>query len=373
MTWDRSGNIKPGRVVIVGLSIFLSMLSACETGGSSASSVRDRMAAGDGPSTPGSDDAAESTGTSKVDRPAAESSSTPSRPVAVVNGEEIARRDLITLLIETRGLLQLQQLVLARLAEQEARRLNLTITPADIEHEYELTLEADRFNGKDKDKLTPARKEQLIADWLRTRGISRMELDIAIRRQAHLRKIAEGHVRILPEMIEREYRIKHGPRVEVRHIQLGAPRAWPSLKERIDRGDDFEKLVRDFSENILTREKGGLMPPIAREEDPTVPPIFAKVAFELSAGQVSSLFEAEGSFHVLKVERFIPADDVSMDSVRAELEKALHARLIAQEMQALGEQLLTRSKLLINDPVLKKQYEERLKKGEIIGPPLQSR
>ncbi len=325
--------------------------------------------------TSGNDEPAEEPqdrGTERRRNQAPEGASSTSRPVAVVNGEEIARRDLINLLIETRGLMQLQQLVLGRLAEQETRRLNLTVTPADIEREYELTLEADRFNGKDKDHLTPTRREQLIADWLRTRAISRAELDIAIRRQTHLRKIAEQRIVISQDMLEQEFRIKHGPRAEVRHIQLGAPRAWPTLKERIDRGDDFENLVRDFSENILTREKGGLIPPIAREDDPTVPSIFAKVAFELAPGQVSNLFEAEGSFHVLKLERLIPADDVSMESARDALETALRARLVAQEMQKLGEQLLVKSKLLINDPTLKKQYEERLKKGEIIGPPLQA-
>ncbi|RIK65993.1 MAG: hypothetical protein DCC65_11165 [Planctomycetota bacterium] len=292
------------------------------------------------------------------------------RPVATVNGEHIPRRQLIDLLIETRGLSYLQQLIVALVAEQEARKLGLKVTARDLDREYQLTLEADPFNGKDKPALTETRKEQLIADWLKSRGVTRPELDLAMHRQAFLRKMAEQRVTITDEMLQREFRIKHGPRAEVRHIQLAAPRAYPQVQQRLSRGEDFQNLVRDLSVNVLTREKGGLMPPLSKD-DPTVPPIFAEIAFGLKPGEVSSMFEAEGSYHVVKLERMIPADAETFDQVKSHIETTLKARLVAQEMQLLGEQLLMKSKLEIVDPVLRKQYVERLGRREIIGPPLQ--
>lgn len=295
-----------------------------------------------------------------------------SNPVALVNGAPIERRDLINLLIETRGLSYLQQLFLAEVARQETKRQGLDVNNDDIDAEYNLTLQADRFNGKDPDKLTPARQEQLIEEWTRTRGITRAELAIAIERQAHLRKLAEREVIVTDTMLELEYRIKHGERVEVRHIQIPAPRDWPKIKKRLDAGEDFEKLVRDYSQNGISREKGGLLPPFAVKEDPTVPPVFAELAAKLEVGEVSNPVEAEGSYHILKLERRIPADGVTYEEVKPLLQRHLRARLVAQRMEAIGQRLILQSRITIKDPTLRKQYETRLDGQEIIGPRLQS-
>lgn len=307
---------------------------------------------------------------SEPDPKAAPAPAPASRDVATLNGDPIARRELIQILIETRGLNVLQQLLLLQAAKHESSRLGLVVSPTDIQQEYELTMHADRFNGKDPSKLTPARREQMIQDWSVTRGVSRRELDIAMQRQAYLRKIAVGRVKVTDEMLRHEHKIRHGERLEVRHIQVAAQRVWPRIKARLDAGDDFEKLVTAFSENGISRTTGGLLPPFAAEGDPTVPPVFAKAASALQPGEVSNLIEAEGAYHVLKLERRIPADDVTFEAEADELRKVLEARLVAEEIETLGQQLLLRAEIKIDDPLLRKQYEDRRAAKQLIGPPL---
>ncbi|MBN2563230.1 MAG: peptidyl-prolyl cis-trans isomerase [Phycisphaerae bacterium] len=294
-----------------------------------------------------------------------------SRPIACVNGVPIDRRTFIKLLTESRGLPLLQQVVVREVVRQEAERLGLTVTPADIDREYDLTLQAARFNGGEPEKLTPARREQLIEEWTQARGVTRQELAIAMERQAWLRQMAEakGDVEITEEMLRREFARVHGEKVEVRHIQLPALRVWNQVKQRLERGEDFEDLVADYSQNRISRERRGLLPAFSAD-DPSVPAILAKVAFSLEPGQVSNPFEVEGSYQVLKLERRIPAEDVALDDVKGQLRGNLLARLVAERMDQLGEHLLLRSRLQIEDQVLRDQYTKRRAAGRLAGPPL---
>jgi hypothetical protein len=289
------------------------------------------------------------------------------RPIAIINGTPVDRRELITLLIETRGLSLLQQLLLREAALQELARLGLSMNEADIDHEYELTLLADQFNGKDPDKLTPARREQLIEDWTRTRGVTKRELDIAMHRQAALRKIAQTRLKISDEMLHAEFDRIHGEKAEVRHIQFDAARYWPEVKDRLEKGGRFEEMVMLYSQNSISQQKLGLLPPFTRK-DPTVPAIFCDVAFQLRPGEYSNLIEAAGSFHVLKLERLIPADSVTFEQEENHARRTLTARLLVQDMENIGRTLMNQANLTIEDPILRKQYEAHPMGGGVKAP-----
>jgi parvulin-like peptidyl-prolyl isomerase len=289
--------------------------------------------------------------------------------VAWVNDVPIERRALSRLLWESRGLALLQQLVLRDVARQEAERLELSITPEDVDREYDLTLQADRFDGDDPENLTPTRREQLIDEWTRTRGVTRRELAIAMERQAYLRQMVKDRITITEAMLRREFARTHGEKVEVRHIQLDAPRTWPQIEQRIKMGEDFADLVADYSRNRLSRQDRGLLPPFTAE-DPGVPAAFAKVAFALEPGQISNPIEVEGSYHVLRLERRIPAEEVTFDQVEQELRKNLRARLLAEEMERLGQKLISGCKLRIEDRLLRQQYQAQHAAGRLAGPPL---
>jgi parvulin-like peptidyl-prolyl cis-trans isomerase-like protein len=338
------------------------LLAGCENQGGNAYSVREQLMVSEPCPNGASSQPADSNPTRRANVRGGAT-------IATVNGAPIERAELIALLLEGRGLGTLQQMILESVAVQEAGRQGVRVTAADIDREYDLTLQANRFNGKDPDKLTPARREKIIDDWCRKNGVTRGELAIAMRRQAHLRPLADRRITITDAMLHQEYDRVHGEKAVVRHIQLAAPRFYPQLKERLDQGDAFETLVTAFSQNVLSREQTGLLPPFAASDD-SWPAVFVKAAFAMQPGEVSNLIETEGSYHVLKLERRIPADDANFDEVRAHLEKNLRARLVAQEMEALAERLLLAAQLQINDPLLREQYLTRLGTKEIVGPPL---
>ncbi len=293
-------------------------------------------------------------------------------PIAFVNGQPIARQKLLDVLLASRGLLLLQHMMLLEAVHQEAKRIGVEVAQDDVDHEYDLTLQAERYDGKDVERLTPARREQLVKDWMRSRGVQPQELAIAMERQATLRKIVAGGIKIDDAMLQQEFKRQHGDRVQIRHIQLAAPRVWDSVKAKLDQGVDFETLVRDYSQNSLSREKNGLLPPFSAD-DPSIPAALVKAAFAMEPGQVSNPLEIEGTVHVIKLEQRIPADDVKLEDVRDSLARTIQARMEADIMESLAQRLLMNAKLRIEDPVLRDQYRQRRDAREIVGPPLVER
>jgi foldase protein PrsA len=170
-------------------------------------------------------------------------------------------------------------------------------------------------------------------------------------------------------MVRSEYERAFGEKVEVRHLQLAAPRFFPQIKDRLDKGERFEDLVAQYSQNSLSRQRGGLLPPFSLHDD-TVPGVFAKAAFALKEGEYSNPVESEGSYHVLKLERRLPPEPARFEEVRDKLRWRLTARLTAQAMQDLSARLLMQAELRIEDPALREQYKARQAAGDLHGPVL---
>lgn len=292
--------------------------------------------------------------------------------VALVNGRPIALRELVRVLLDGRGLAVLQRMVQLEAARQEGERLGLSVSAADVEREYDLALRGERFNGKDVEALTPARREQLIDEWTVSRGVTRQELDITVKRQAWLRKIVGDAAQPTEEQVRAEFDRRHGEKAEVRHIQIPAERTFTQIQRRLSAGERFEDLVAEYSQNAFSRERRGLLPPFTRNAE-DVPAVFREAAFRMTPGEVSNPIAAEGSFHVLRLERLIPADDVTFEAAREQAEAAVRLRLTEARMEELGRRLLLQSSLQIEDKTLREQYRTLRDAKRMEGPPLTGR
>jgi len=66
---------------------------------------------------------------------------------------------------------------------------------------------------------------------------------------------------------------------------------------RVRKGENFEELAREMSDDPLTRDRGGRLPTLSRGQ--TVPE-FEEAAFSLAPGQVSDVVRTEYGFHIIK-------------------------------------------------------------------------
>jgi foldase protein PrsA len=279
-------------------------------------------------------------------------------PIANVNGHPIARHRVVNLLLQAQGVGVLEQLVVLDEAERRAADRGLTITQAEIQAEYDRALRrlvaplSSVTTGSFDREAAERTLEVVLAD----RNISREEFMLGMRRHAYLRRLVEAERSFSEQDIRAEYERTYGRRVQVRHIQLGTPRQVSQVRQQFAAGGDFAELARDYSANQLSAELGGLLEPFSAQQE-ELPTLFRQTAFGLEPGEVSETIRIGEWYHILKLEKAMPAEDPGLDRVRDALERRLRERTSEPAMQALYERLFRDAVIEIHDPVLRRAFD----------------
>lgn len=308
--------------------------------------------------------------------------------VAQVGGVNVTLDQLQRPLIQAYGLNVLLNLVQLQVAKENAAKAGVKATPEDIANEKQLTIDRmfEQSNEKMMDKASAARQkgdeakakeieDQIKKDnatafeqYLQNQRLTRTEFDIVTETNAYLRKIAEPMLagKISEDNLKEAFRSMYGENVQCRHIQCANLQEIQQAKERLDKGEPFAKVAQEMSRNLGTAQLGGLLPPFSINTQ-GLPQAFKEAAFALKKeGDVSDVVQAEGGFHLIQLEKRIPPKAVKFEDVKESLRKELYARAtdatVKQLRQQLGNQAV--ENLVINDPVLKKQWQEKLDKRD---------
>jgi peptidyl-prolyl cis-trans isomerase D len=96
-----------------------------------------------------------------------------------------------------------------------------------------------------------------------------------------------------------------------------------SILARLDKGESFEKLAREFSDDPGSASKGGDLGYFSRGE---MTPEFEKVAFSLKKGEHSGIVKTPFGFHIIEVTDIKPQVTKPFAAVRDELVKEYQAK-----------------------------------------------
>lgn len=285
--------------------------------------------------------------------------------LAYVDGTPIPRQQVVDLLMEAHGLDALQQLILLKLAKQEAERLGIRLAQRDLDNEWRLALE--RISPDDPD-LPPAEnrrnRENALRFILEQRSLTELEFRISTDRNAYLRKIIERDLSVTDQTLREEYERTYGAMVEIRHIEIPVnDRArLNEAQTQLRRGDPFDQVARRISQNVATAPRGGLLDPFTFD-DQDIPSAIRDKAFNMAPGDISNPIRIEKVYQILKLERRLPAQGVPFNQVRQEVEQSLREREAQERMPALMNQLFKKAKIQILDAKLRKQFEDMLATG----------
>lgn len=180
---------------------------------------------------------------------------------ARVNGTPITLGDYKDYLLVLHGRRSLRELIARVLLEQEAERLGIEVTDAEIEAEVDRAMEAfgERL-GQD-----PERIERQLADFGHTVEGYRRQLRENNRRSLLARRIARHGREVGEEQVRARFEEVHGPdgiREEVRHIFLTRGRLRAELQRAGAQPEDLTLEALDLelqrrSEAILEELRGG--------------------------------------------------------------------------------------------------------------------
>ena len=135
------------------------------------------------------------------------------------------------------------------------------------------------------------------------------------------------------------------------------------IQKRAKAGEDFVKLVKQYSDDAGSKENGGEYT-FARGR---MVPQFEAAAFSLGTNEISEVVTTQFGYHIIKVSEKIPAKAVEFSKV----EKDLHDGLKQQETQKLLpdyiEKVLADAQIEILDAKLKLPEETGRKPGAPTG------
>lgn len=297
--------------------------------------------------------------TRRVAKPApAPSAASNEEAIATVGETTIPRDEFVELLIRSRGIAVMEQLVGLAAAEEFAKKRGVTLTDADVEFEYDLALRrlSDPLAFTTGDDFDRTDAERLLDSILTARFMSRPEFMLTVRRNAFLRKALAAETTITEQQLRDEFDLAYGDRVQVRHIQLGNLTDAVRITERLAAGEDFADLAARYSTNVTTSRRGGLLDAFSIRDE-HIPQAMRETAAKLAAGEVSDVVRVGEWYHLLKLEKNIPATQRSFESVRDALQKRIEVRLTDTRMRDLHEKLFRDAAVQISDPLLREAYQ----------------
>jgi parvulin-like peptidyl-prolyl isomerase len=121
------------------------------------------------------------------------------------------------------------------------------------------------------------------------------------------------------------------------------------ILKRARAGDNFSNLVEQYSEDVGSKNKGGVYT-IARGQ--TLPE-FEAVAFSLNTNQISEVVTTASGYHLIKVLAKIPAKKLDYAAVASDLKQALVQQKAAKLAPAYLASLKKEAGVEILDPDLK--------------------
>jgi peptidyl-prolyl cis-trans isomerase C len=122
------------------------------------------------------------------------------------------------------------------------------------------------------------------------------------------------------------------------------------LRDRALDGEDFSKLILEFSEDRGVKETKGEY--TFSREDRFVPE-FKAAAFSLAPGKISDIVVSELGFHVIKLLEKIPAKKIEFEKVAGDLREFLTQQEVQKAMPDYFAQLSKQAGLEVLDPKYK--------------------
>lgn len=155
---------------------------------------------------------------------------------------------------------------------------------------------------------------------------------------------------------EKDVKENYKPEMKVSHILVKDEKTAKEVKEKVNNGEDFAALAKQYSEDTGSKEQGGEIPGFAPGQ--TVKE-FEEAAYKLDAGQVSEPIKTTYGYHIIKAtdkKELKPFDEVKGE-IRKDLEEQRLQDTTGKWKQQVVTDLLKAADIKVNDKEFKDTFE----------------
>lgn len=154
---------------------------------------------------------------------------------------------------------------------------------------------------------------------------------------------------------EKEMKEYYKPKLKASHILVKDEKTAKEIKEKLNNGEDFAALAKQYSEDPGSKEQGGELPEFGPGEMDSK---FEEAAYKLEAGQVSDPIKSSHGYHIIKLteKKELKPFDQEKDNIRKELEQKRSQD--QQWQQQFFKDLFKKADIKITDKDLKDTFKE---------------
>jgi parvulin-like peptidyl-prolyl isomerase len=217
----------------------------------------------------------------------------PDTVVATVNGEPIRAGELIQASYEWFAATAVEELILERVIEQEARAQRVTVSNAEVEARYKQQLQ------NAESQVPPGMS---LDDFLKRNQFPPSRLFARIRSQLLVEKLVERQVNLddFVEYSQLVIRIQGNTPEQQEENTPAAEAKAQEAYQKIKEGLDFAEAVKEYSEDPFSKDRGGKMN--WQNINFIVPDLRQKLQ-AMQPGEISEPFKMMGSIVIIRKER----------------------------------------------------------------------
>ena len=241
-----------------------------------------------------------------------------------VNGKEVSLEGVKERALSQHGPYVLQDMVLAMFLEQEAERLGVSVTEAEVQ---------EKVRGL-REELG-VRTDAGFYTYLRSRRITYAAFEEGARNYLLMEKVLGGKATVSDAEVARFYQLRQNAyrrNQSVTYRVIAAPteaRAQSALEE-LSRGSSFEEVAKSMVSDPGLKTLAGRLQFYERGQQPPAPPEFEAAVFSAPINQVVGPVKLREAYLLIRVEKKTDPHQFTLDEVREEIQSQLHRQRLEQ-------------------------------------------
>ncbi|GGJ80665.1 foldase protein PrsA [Anoxybacillus voinovskiensis] len=166
-------------------------------------------------------------------------------------------------------------------------------------------------------------------------------------------KAAIEDVKVTEDELKQYYN-QYKPQIRASHILVKDEKTAQEIKAKLDKGEDFAKLAKEYSQDAGSAQNGGDLgwfgPGKMVKE-------FEDAAYALNVGQVSQPVKTEYGYHIIKVtdKKKKPSYEQMKEEIEFEVKKN---KIDSSKMESKVEKLIKDANVQVKDSDLKNAFQQ---------------
>jgi foldase protein PrsA len=245
---------------------------------------------------------------------------TRSEAVAKIGSEKITKDDLYTFFVDQSGAAAVDTLITKNIIDQEVKKEKVSVKQEEIDEELQKLIES--YGGQE------AFDQQLASS-----GLTQELLEEDIKTNVQIEKLLESEIKITDEEMKTSFdenkdTFAQEEQVQASHILVEDEAKAKEVKSKLDAGEDFAELAKEYSTDTGSAESGGDLGLFGKG---AMVAEFEDKAFSMKVDEISDPVKSEFGYHIIKVTDKKEAKEANFEDSKDEIKDLLFDEKVGTE------------------------------------------